>query len=217
MYSAELASLRYRADEYALIDDDELVVAAQSGSESAFRELYRRNSGQVLRSISRVVRDRTVAEDVFQDSLMRAFIHIHQFDRRSRFSTWLTSIAINSAFMALRKKWRTCETSIDFVAGEDNSRWKWDVVDIAPNPEDICLSNEMTRMIDGVIARLPLNLRSVTELRLVHDLALDEIATTLNITVAATKSRLLRARRRMAGSVHRMDLQHRRPRAIEIN
>jgi RNA polymerase sigma-70 factor (ECF subfamily) len=217
MYSAELSSPRYRCNEYGLIDDDELVVAAQSGSESAFRELYRRNSGLVLRSIGRVVRDRADAEDAFQDSLMRAFSHIHQFDRRSRFSTWLTSIAINSAFMVLRKTRRASETSLDFADGEGNMGWKLDLADIAPNPEDICFSNEMTRIIDRVISRLPLNLRAVTELRLVQDLALHEIAATLNITVSATKSRLLRARRRMAGSIHRMGLQQKRSRVMEIN
>jgi RNA polymerase sigma-70 factor (ECF subfamily) len=178
-------------------DDDALVTAAQSGSESAFRELCRRNKGRVLSSISRLTRDHADAEDALQDSFMRAFVHINQFDRRSRFSTWLTSIAINSALMILRKRQRARETSFDVLVGEDNLALQWDAVDVSPNPEDICLFKELARTIDTAICDLPSKLRVVTELRLTQNLALHEIAAALNLSLPATKTRLCRAKRRI--------------------
>jgi RNA polymerase sigma-70 factor, ECF subfamily len=183
-------------------NDDALVVAAQSGSEPAFKELCRRNAGHLFRSILRVTKDHADAEDALQDSLIRAFVHIRQFDRRSSFSTWLTRIGINSALMILRKKRKICEISIDLVNSDENMKGQWDFVDIAANPEEHCLLSDMRRKMDHAIYGLPLNLRVVAELRLVKDLSLYDIATTLNISVPATKSRLRRAKRRIAGTLH---------------
>jgi RNA polymerase sigma-70 factor, ECF subfamily len=202
MHSAGLLRpLDFPEDHHHQADDDALVTAAQSGSESAFRELCRRNRGRVFRSISRIARDHADAEDALQDSLMRAFVHLHQFDRRSSFSSWLTRIGINSALMILRKKRRSSETSLDILDGDENVWRQWDVADEAANPEDHCLLNEMTRTINRAICRLPSPLRTVAELRLFQHLALGEIAGTLNISMAATKARLLRAKRRIAGTL----------------
>lgn len=203
MYSAELFRQQIQPEEHDQADDDALVVAAQSGSEPAFRELCQRNAWRVFRSISRVARDHGDAEDALQDSLMRAFVNIRQFDRRSTFSTWLTRIGINSALMILRKKQRSCETSFDYTDSNENTRREWDVADAAADPEQHCLLSEMMQCIDRSLGGLPLRLRVVTELRLVQNLALGEIAARLNITVPATKSRLHRAKRRIVGSLHR--------------
>jgi RNA polymerase sigma-70 factor (ECF subfamily) len=184
-------------------DDDALVTAAQSGSQSAFSELCQRNTGKVFRSISQVAGDHADAEDALQDSLIRAFLHIQQFDRRSSFSTWLTRIGINSALMILRKKRRTCETSLDFMDRDESTKRQWDVADIAASPEELCLLNDMRRTMDRAICRLPLPLRVVAEMRLVKDLSVREIAAILNISIPATKSRLLRAKRRIVGTIDR--------------
>lgn len=209
MYYAGLSRLLDESQGYEEADDDALVTAAQSGSESAFRELCQRNTGQVFRSISRVARDHADAEDALQDSLIRAFVHIQQFDRRSSFSSWLTRIGINSALMVLRKKRRTRETSIDGLDSDENTRRQWDVADTAANPEERCLLNDMRRTLVRAICRLPLHLRVVAEMSLIRNLSLLEIATTLNISVPATKSRLFRARRRIVGTLHRNMATHR--------
>jgi RNA polymerase sigma-70 factor (ECF subfamily) len=202
MYYAGLLCLLHQSQEHDQDDDDALVTAAQSGSESAFRELCRRNTGRVFRSISRIARDHSDAEDALQDSLVRAFVHIQQFDRRSSFSTWLTRIGINSALMILRKKRRACEASLDFMDGDESTKRLWEVADIAANPEEHCLLNDMRRNLDRAICRLPSHLRVVAELRLVKNLSLREIAATLNISIPATKTRLLRAKRRIVGTLH---------------
>jgi RNA polymerase sigma-70 factor (ECF subfamily) len=201
MYYTGLLSPLDQSQEHDRAGDDALVTAAQSGSESAFRELCRRNTAQVFRSIARIVRNNADAEDALQDSLIGALIHIQQFDRRSSFSTWLTRIGINSALMILRKKRRDCETSIDLMDSNENMR-QWDVADIAANPEEHCLLSDVMRTLDRAICRLPLQLRVVAELRLVNNLSLHEIAVTLNISIPAAKSRLFRAKRRIVGSLY---------------
>jgi RNA polymerase sigma-70 factor, ECF subfamily len=207
MYYAGLLRPLNESQEPEQTGDDALVVAAQSGSESAFRELCRRNAGQVFRSILRITRDYADAEDALQDSLIRAFVHLQQFDRRSNFSTWLTRIGINSALMILRKKRRNCETPLDGMDSDENTRWQRDFPDIAANPEECCLLNDRRRTMYGAICRLPLQLRVVAEMRLIKDLSVREIAATLNISITATKSRLHRAKRRIVRTLHRNTTQ----------
>lgn len=203
MYYAGAARALAVSREHEQADDDALVIAAQSGSEAAFRELCQRNTGRVFRSILRVAGDHADAEDALQDSLIRAYVHLTKFDRRSSFSTWLTRIGINSALMILRKKRRACEMQIDLMDSDENMRWQWDIADRAANPEERCLSNDMTRTLERAIWRLPLHLRAVAELRLLHNLGMREIAAILDISVPATKSRLLRAKRLTVRALHR--------------
>ena len=198
MQSVQFWCSQNQSEEHDQVNEVDLVTAAQAGSEVAFRELYRRNAGQVFRSISRVAKDRADAEDALQDTLARAFTHIRQFQRRSSFSTWLTRIGINSALMILRKKQRASETSIDSAEGDLMMSRQWDIVDLAANPEEHCLIEEMTGIVGRAICNMPLPLRIVTELRLVQNLDLHEIADTLKISIPATKSRLHRAKRRIA-------------------
>jgi RNA polymerase sigma-70 factor (ECF subfamily) len=89
---------------------------------------------------------------------------------------------------------------------DENTRRRWEVADIAANPEEHCLINDMRRMMDHAICRLPLQLRVVAEMRLVGNLSLAEIASTLNISIPAAKSRLLRAKRRIVVTLRRRQL-----------
>jgi RNA polymerase sigma-70 factor (ECF subfamily) len=204
MHNAELSHQPHQSHQHTLFDDDQLVTAAQRGSESAFRELYRRNSRRVYWSISRVAKDRADAEDALQDSFLRAFIYIHQFDRRSSFSTWLTGIAINSALMILRKNNKKAGAiSIDFVDTTENMRRELEFADLTANPEEHCLINEMASAINRAICQLLERLRLVTELKVNQNLSLQEISKTLHISIFATKSRLHRAKKRILTFLHR--------------
>jgi RNA polymerase sigma factor (sigma-70 family) len=102
--------------------DDMLVAAAQDGQEWAFVELCTRNSKRVFNTIYGVTKNREDAEDALQDSMMRAFLHLKQFDGRSSFATWFTRIGINSALMILRKRRIRLETSMDATA--DGEPWQ---------------------------------------------------------------------------------------------
>src|SRR5271157_6635749 len=93
--------------------DEMLVTAAQGGQDWAFVELCARYSKRVFNTIYGVTKNREDAEDAHQDSMMRAFLHLKQFDGRSSFATWFTRIGINSALMILRKRRIRLETSMD--------------------------------------------------------------------------------------------------------
>ena len=104
------------------LSDDVLVAAAQAGQEWAFVELCTRNSQRVFSMIYRVTKNREDAEDALQSSILRALLHLGQFDGRSSFATWFTRIGINSALMILRQKRFRQESSIDSAPEEQTAR-----------------------------------------------------------------------------------------------
>jgi RNA polymerase sigma factor (sigma-70 family) len=173
--------------------DEVLVSAAKSGNYPAFGELWRRHSNTVFKVVYRVTGNRDDAEDAIQDAWMKAFIHLNTFDGRAKFSTWLTRIAINSAFMILRKKRSHPETSMDWSV--DGETWQqWEVADKRANIEEHYVRKEAENDLKRAIHRLRPALRTIIEIQQSHDGSVKEIAGAAGISVAAVKSRLLRAR-----------------------
>src|SRR5271170_8230202 len=99
-YAAKGSPIGITAD----IPDVFLVAAAKDGNHQAYAELCRRHSKQILRTVLRITGNTADAEDMLQEALLKAYIHIEGFEGRSAFSSWITQIAINSALMLLRKK-----------------------------------------------------------------------------------------------------------------
>ena len=95
------------------MSDAMLVSTAKSGDGDAFVELSKRHYRKVFHETYRITRNRQDAEDALQESLLRAFCHLNNFEGRSSFSTWLTRIAINSALMILRKRRNCFDFSLD--------------------------------------------------------------------------------------------------------
>ena len=124
---------------------------------------------------------------------MRGFMNIRRFDGRSAFSTWLTRIAINASLMLLRKRRGVLEYSLDDEPEAHYPRVR-ETVEPAHNPEERCLAREEQMLVRKAIGRLPPRLRVVVELRQSQDGSIEEIARAAGISVAATKSRLLRAK-----------------------
>src|SRR3984957_8232176 len=89
---------------YSEVSDDDLVTAAQRGDQKAFVELCGRYSTLTKKKIFMIVRNHEDAEDALQDTLLRAYTHLSTFRRSCKFSTWLTTIAVNSALMILPKR-----------------------------------------------------------------------------------------------------------------
>src|SRR6267378_158670 len=83
--------------------EEQLIAAAKTGRRAPFGELCERHMKQVSCVTRRIIRNREDAEDALQDCLLNAFVHVKDFDERSRFATWLTRIAINAALIKLRK------------------------------------------------------------------------------------------------------------------
>jgi RNA polymerase sigma-70 factor (ECF subfamily) len=170
-----------------------VVEAAKSGNHSAFEELWARHSNTAFKVVYRIIGNRDDAEDTLQDAWMKAFIHLKTFDGRSKFSTWLTRIAINSALMVLRRKRSRPETSMDW-SGDGETWQQWEVPDNSSNLEDLYLKKEAELKLQEAIERLRPTLRSVIEIQQLHYGTNKEIAHAAGISVAALKSRLLRAR-----------------------
>jgi RNA polymerase sigma factor (sigma-70 family) len=179
--------------ERGAMNEDLLIRAAQTGQEWAFVELCARNSKRVFNTIYGVTKNREDAEDALQDSMMRAFLHLKQFDGRSSFATWFTRIGINSALMILRKRRIRLETSIDTT--EDGESWQtWQIADCAPDPEKRYAGHEMSIHLNSAICRLPNSLRTVIERGQLEGHSMKQIARNMGISVPATKSRLARAK-----------------------
>jgi RNA polymerase sigma-70 factor, ECF subfamily len=177
-----------------------LTSAAKSGDSVAFDELSRRHSKRIKRHIYRIVRNWEDAEDVFQDSLLKAFKNIGQFRSDSSFSTWLTKIAINSALMVLRRRRRHAQIADGNSTSSTDSFILQELPDLSPNPELLYAERQVQESLRGAILHLPWCFRSVTELYLAKDCSTREVAQTLGITVGAVKSRLLRAKKALRAS-----------------
>ena len=175
------------------MDDNLLVRSAQAGHEWAFVELCTRNSKRVFNTIYGVTKNREDAEDALQDSMMRAFLHLKQFDGRSSFATWFTRIGINSALMILRKRRIRLETSIDATA--EGETWQtWQIADHSADPEKYYVAHEKSQHLKKAICRLPNALRLVVERGQMEGHSMKQIAQNMGISIPATKSRLARAK-----------------------
>jgi RNA polymerase sigma-70 factor (ECF subfamily) len=173
--------------------DEVLVAAAKLGDHHAFVELWTRHSNAAFRTACRVMGNRHDAEDVLQDAWMKAFLHLNTFDGRAKFSTWLTRIAINSALMTMRRRRSRPETSMEIANGED--RAQYEIPDGTKSAEELWVQHETMERLRLAIGRLQPTLRTVVEIHQFADRQVKEVAELAGISVAATKSRLMRARR----------------------
>jgi RNA polymerase sigma-70 factor (ECF subfamily) len=185
-----LANVKFAA---SAATDEDLVAAAKSGDHPAFAELWTRHSKTAFNMAYRITRNQDDAEDVVQDAWMKAYVHLNTFDGRSKFSTWLTRIAINSALMILRRKRARPETSMEITDGET---WQhWEIADETINIEELYARHERVERLRRAICCLQPRLRNVVEIHQSNDRSIKEIADLAGISVAATKARLFRARK----------------------
>lgn len=173
--------------------DDQLVVKAQDGDNAAFAELIERHQTTCKRLAYSVLKDRQDAEDEVQNAFWKAYEHLGQFQRDAKFSTWLSRIVLNQCLMRLRKDKRARFLYLDEgVAGEEVARL--DLADEGATPEMALGQSELGEVLQTEIRRIPPMLRDVFVMRDVEEMEMAEVADKLGISVAAAKSRLLRAR-----------------------
>ena len=177
---------------YRSLSDDSLVVCANEGDARAFSELVRRYYRTCSNVAYAILRDRHDAEDETQNAVWKAYQHITQFQSDAKFSTWLTRIVVNQCLMRLRSTRRTRLVPIDDATSADHR--PVELPSTARSPEDEYAQAEVGAMLRREIARIPPLLRKVFELRDIRQLPMEEVAAQLGISVAAAKSRLLRAR-----------------------
>jgi RNA polymerase sigma-70 factor (ECF subfamily) len=176
--------------------DGALVVAARRGDTQAFDELVLRHEQRVLAIAQRVTNNREDAEDVAQESFHKAFLHLDAFQERSRFSTWLTRIALNEAFMLLRRKRGVFEVLPD--SPDDGVRSGCEVfADQSPNPEESCWRRERTDLLTKAINRLGPKIRGTILLRDIEERSVEETAQILGTSISAVKARVFQGRRKL--------------------
>jgi RNA polymerase sigma-70 factor (ECF subfamily) len=173
-------------------EDLALIERVLAGDRRAFEPLVRKHERRVFRVTLAVLGNFQDAEEAMQDAFVKAFRHLDQFRRESRFTTWLTRIAVNEA---LQKRQSHKETvSLDETRGieetfapQRHEPWRAD-------PEKMYGRQELRLIIEAAIQALPAIYREAFILRDVEEMTAEEAAETVGITVPALKSRLLRAR-----------------------
>ncbi|MEO8595361.1 MAG: sigma-70 family RNA polymerase sigma factor [Candidatus Solibacter sp.] len=180
-------------DGFAALTDGQLVSLAQQGSEGAFGELVRRHSKGMMKIALRILRDEHEAEDQVQNAWWKAWQHIGGFAGGSLFTTWLTRIVMNQCLMRIRTLRRCRSIYLDAPApGEE--RVTFQLRDHAMTPEQRLGRAEVAELVRREISRIPPILRQTLVLREVQHLPMPVVAQELGISLAAAKSRLLRAR-----------------------
>jgi len=176
------------------LDEGVLVTQAREGDAPAFAELVRRYEGKIFRLAQHVTQNREDAEDVLQETFMKAYEHLDQFKGDSKFYTWIVRIAVNQALMKLRRRKTDKSVSLDeqIDTGEDTVVREiaaWD-----EDPEQRFSREELGGILDTAIQALEPPYRSVFVLRDIDELSTEETAEALGLSIPAVKSRLLRAR-----------------------
>jgi len=171
-----------------------LVEAARTGDTSAFEKLVRMYDRQIFRVAQHITQNREDAEDITQDVFMKAYGKLDQFQGNSKFSTWLTRIAVNESLMRLRKRKTSRTVSMDQDVQTEEGSIPRDFADWTPDPEQQYSSSELNEILQKTIAGLSPGFRTVFTLRDIENLSTEETAAALGLSVPAVKSRLLRAR-----------------------
>jgi RNA polymerase sigma-70 factor, ECF subfamily len=173
--------------------DTELVAQAQCGKLEAFEELVRRHTQLIYRALIAILGDAADAQDALQDTLLSAFKHIDGFQGRSKFSTWLVSIARNAALQRLRSR-RNTESLDQNDTAEDREFRPRQIAAWQENPEQSHSKAELRELVEKGLLRLPAKYRVIVILRDIEQLSTDDVARQLGLSVPAVKTRLLRGR-----------------------
>ena len=173
--------------------DEALVRAAQGGENRAFDELVRRYQDKVYRLSFKILRHEDDAAEALQDAFLSAYRGIANFKAESTFSTWLYRIATNASLMKYRKR-RDNHISLDQSQSHNEEAEPLQLPDWSAQPPEELLTAETREVMEEGIQRLPEELRTVFVLRDIEGLSNAEVAEILELSVAAVKSRLHRAR-----------------------
>lgn len=171
-----------------------LVLQARTGDIEAFSKLVEKYEGKIFRLARHITNSQEDAEDILQETFLKAYEHLGEFQGNSKFYTWIVRIAVNESLMKLRKRKSDRSVSLDEQIDTGEDVIAREIAVWEDNPEDKYSQQELREILDEAIASLPPIFRSVFVLRDIEELSSEETAQMLNLTVPAVKSRLLRAR-----------------------
>ena len=177
-----------------VFDESGLLAKAREGDSAAFSELVNQYSRKIYRLAKHITQKDSEAEDVLQETFLKAFEHLGDFQGQSKFYTWIVRIAVNESLMKLRKRKsdRTVPLDEPLDTGEDTVVREIAVWD--ENPEQQYSREEIGQILDEAVQSLKPAFRTVFVLRDIEELSTEETARALEISIPAVKSRLLRAR-----------------------
>lgn len=185
--------------------DARLVEDARRGDSEAFGELVKRYERRLVRVIMRFVRDADLADDLAQETFLRVYERLEQFDASRRFSPWLFRIAVNLTLDYLRRRKRRVWGALFSDSGKD--RWPDPAVD------DPRLALDMKQEVGKVIEQLPEKYRIVLVLRDLESFSTSEISAILNRKEATIRWRLAEARNRFQELWEKRERLQERPEA----
>ena len=170
----------------------------RSGNRETFAKLVEETSAHIYRVALQILANEQDAEDVLQETYVKALKALPEFEGRSSLSTWLHRIAVNEALMILRKhKPQTVSVEITDSFDTENAAESMEIVDFCCLPESELLSSESRQFLDDAVQKLPDNLRTVFVLRDIEGFSIQETAEELKLSENNVKTRLLRARLRL--------------------
>jgi RNA polymerase sigma-70 factor (ECF subfamily) len=175
-------------------DDLDLVHASKNGDVAAFEQLVKRYDRKLLRIAQSVMHNTEDAQDAVQEAFLKAFQNLGQFREESLFSTWLIRITVNQSLMKLRKRRAIREVSSDEDFQEGGDTLPMEVIDWAPNPEQLYWASELRDILANALSELKPALRMVFVLRDIEGLSTAQTAEVLNLSHTAVKARLWRVR-----------------------
>lgn len=173
--------------------DAALVAAARQGDTIAFEQLVHLHGRRVYRTVAGILGDAEEARDAMQDTFLKAFDRLRGFEGRSKFSTWLISIAVNGALQRLRERRPT--DSLDEANDEQDANFRprqaqaWD-----DSPEQRYAKLELRELVQREVRKLPAKYRTAVVLRDIEQLSTEEAAVVMGLGIPTLKSRLLRGR-----------------------
>ena len=176
------------------VKDETLVAEAVRGNNAAFETLFERYQQKMFHVALSRLQNPEDAEDAVQQAFQQAFVHLKSFQGQSRFSTWLTRIAINEALMLLRKR-RPGHLSIEGHQTVDDESFALEIKDPAITPEEQYGQKEIHNVLSGAINELRPILKTVVNLSEIGELSTSKTADTLGVRVGTVKARTFRARR----------------------
>ena len=173
--------------------------ALKAGDREAFAQMVDQTSGHIYHVALQILGDEQDAEDVLQETYLKALRSLPTFEGRSSLMTWLYRIAVNEALMAVRRRKPqalSVEEPDPDLGGESESQ-EMEIVDFCCLPEGELLSTEARRALDQAVQHLPANLRVVFVMRDMEGLSIQDTAEALGLSENNVKTRLLRARLRL--------------------
>jgi RNA polymerase sigma-70 factor, ECF subfamily len=185
-------------------EEQALVERARAGDAQAFTTLVNRYERKIFRLAKHITQNDEDAEDVLQESFLKAYSNLDTFQGQSKFYTWLVRIAVNESLMKLRKRKSDRTVSLDEPHETDEDTVTREIAVWDEDPEKKYSQEELREILSKAVDGLKPGFRTVFVLRDIEELSTEETAEALGISVPAVKSRLLRARLQLREKLTRL-------------